>query len=289
MLTMVMLFWSLGIIVAKSVSELVHPVGFSFWRWIVAAVVLTPFVFTQFVRQRRTILRKWPYYFLLGLFMAGGSTMLMWSVQFTSATNVALFSASQPMVTALMTWIILNDAPTRLQLSGMVAALIGIVVMATRMDSKVLLNLTFNLGDLFVLVAVLFYSLYSVNLHRWFTNVPPFLMMYLTVIGGIIILIPFYGYELQSLGSFYPSIEVGLAIIFMATIPTIVATTMWNISVGVVGANRASIFLSLLPLFGIGLAVFFLGEVLLNYHFVGASLICAGIAAVVWPQDDLKS
>ena len=73
----------------------------------------------------------------------------------------------------------------------------------------------------------------------------------------------------------------------MATIPTIVATTMWNVSVGVVGANRASIFLSLLPLFGIGLAVSFLGEALLNYHFVGAFLICAGIVAVVWPQDGL--
>jgi drug/metabolite transporter (DMT)-like permease len=219
--------------------------------------------------------------------MAGGSTMLMWSVQYTSATNVALFSASQPMVTALMTWVILKDVPTRLQLSGMVAALVGIAVMATRMDIRVLLDLTFNLGDLFVLVAVLFYSLYSVNLHRWFADVSPFLMMYLTVLGGIIILIPFYGYELQSLGGFYPSIEVCVAIVFMATIPTIVATTMWNVSVGVVGANRASIFLSLLPIFGIGLAVSFLGEALLNYHFVGAFLICAGIAAVVWPQDDL--
>jgi len=287
MLTTVMLLWSLGIIVAKSVSDLVNPIGFSFWRWMVAAGVLTPFVFSQFVSQRRVILQKWPYYFLLGLFMAGGSTMLMWSVQYTSATNVALFSASQPMVTALMTWVILKDAPTRLQLSGMVAALVGIAVMATRMDIRVLLDLTFNLGDLFVLVAVLFYSLYSVNLHRWFADVSPFLMMYLTVLGGIIILIPFYGYELQSLGGFYPSIEVCVAIVFMATIPTIVATTMWNVSVGAVGANRASIFLSLLPIFGIGLAVSFLGEALLNYHFVGAFLICAGIAAVVWPQEGL--
>ena len=95
------------------------------------------------------------------------------------------------------------------------------------------------------------------------------------------------GYELQALGSFHPSIKVCFAIAFMATIPTIVATTMWNVSVGVVGANRASIFLSLLPLFGIGLAVSFLGEALLNYHFVGAFLICAGIVAVVWPQDSL--
>jgi drug/metabolite transporter (DMT)-like permease len=157
------------------------------------------------------------------------------------------------------------------------------------MDVWVLLDLTFNLGDLFVLVAVLFYSLYSVNLHRWFTDVPPFLMMYLTVLGGIIILIPFYAYELQSLGGFYPGIKVIIAIVFMATIPTIAATTMWNVSVGVVGANRASIFLSLLPLFGISLAVFFLDEALLNYHFIGASLICAGIVAVVWPQESLKS
>ncbi len=168
----------------------------------------------------------------------------------------------------------------------MVAALLGVVAMATRMDTSVLFNLTFNLGDCFVLLAVLFYSLYSINLHRWFTDVPPFLMMYITILGGMVVLAPFYAYELQSLGSFHPSLTVCAAIIFMAAIPTIVATTMWNVSVGIIGANRASIFLNLLPLFGIGLAVFFLSETLFRYHLVGGALICVGITAVVWPQGN---
>jgi len=246
-------------------------------------------VLSEFIRQRKAIFRKWSYFLLLGMFMAGGSTMLMWSVQYTTATNVALFSASQPMVTAFMTWVVLKDIPTRLQVSGMMTALLGIIAMATRMDANVLFNLTFNLGDFFVLLAVLFYSLYSINLHRWFADVPPFQMMYLTVLAGMVILIPFYAYELQSLGGFHPSPKVCAAIVFMAAIPTIVATTMWNISVGVVGANRASIFLNLLPLFGIAMAVSFLNETLFKYHLVGAFLICLGITAVVWPQESLKS
>ena len=111
-------------------------------------------------------------------------------------------------------------------------------------------------------------------------------MMLVTIYAGILILFPFYAWELLALGQFEMTSEVLWAIFFMAVIPTIVATTMWNISVGRVGAKQASIFLNLLPLFGIGLAVSFLGETLHNYHLVGALLICTGITAVVWPTRE---
>jgi len=75
--------------------------------------------------------------------------------------------------------------------------------------------------------------------------------------------------------------EVIAATIFMALVPTILATTMWNMSVGAVGPNRATIFTNLIPLFGIALAVLLLNESLYAYHIVGVALVCAGITLVV--------
>ena len=286
MLTGVMMLWSLGIIVAKGVYESVNPIGFSFLRWVVAALLLTPVLVPQLRSQWRFMQSRLWHLLLLGLFMAGGSTMLMLAVQHTTATNAALFSASQPIVTVFMAWVFLRDKPSRIQILGMLAALGGIFAMATRLDLEVLQSLTFNPGDLLVLLAVLFYSLYSINLHRWLSGVRPFLMMLVTIYAGILILLPFYTWELLVVGQFEMTPEVLWAIFFMAVIPTIVATTMWNISVGRVGAKQASIFLNLLPLFGIGLAVSFLGETLHHYHVVGALLICTGITAVVWPSSE---
>jgi len=74
--------------------------------------------------------------------------------------------------------------------------------------------------------------------------------------------------------------------LYLAMIPTLLATIMWNISVGVVGPNRATIFTNLLPLFGITLAVSFLNEALRSYHIIGGMLVCAGITLVVKPERE---
>ena len=57
----------------------------------------------------------------------------------------------------------------------------------------------------------------------------------------------------------------------------------WNAAVARVGANRAGIFLHLVPLFGTVLSALFLGERLMWYHYAGAALIFAGIYAASRP------
>jgi len=57
----------------------------------------------------------------------------------------------------------------------------------------------------------------------------------------------------------------------------VVAYVFWNSSVAVVGANKAGIFMHLMPVFGIVLAFIFLGETLAVYHLMGMILIFSGI------------
>ncbi len=281
MLTIVMMLWASGVIVARGVHELTPPIGFSFWRWAVAVAVLTPLA-------GRQLLRNWPYisarlghFALLGLFMAGGSTLLVWSVQYTTATNAALVSAAQPTVTAVLAWVVLRERLAPVQILGIAAAAAGMVVMVARMDVTVLIELSLNPGDVLVLLAVVFYALYAINLHHWIKGLPPVLMMYLTALGGLLVLVPFYILETLFVAPFESHLPVLGAVLYMALIPTLLATTMWNISVGVVGPSRASIFINLLPVFGTGFAVLMLDESVQPYHFVGGALVCAGITLVV--------
>ena len=81
--------------------------------------------------------------------------------------------------------------------------------------------------------------------------------------------------------------SVIMATLYLAAIPTLLATIMWNVSVGIVGPNRATIFTNLLPIFGIALAVLFLSESLRAYHVIGGVLVCAGITLVV--QRDART
>ena len=290
MLVTVMLLWASGVVVSRSVHELVPPIGFSFWRWCAAALLMTPFIAPQMLRERVYLQSRFRYFVLLGMFIAGASTLFMWAVQHTTATNIVLVSATQPIATAIIAWVLLKDRLAPLQLVGVVAAASGIVATVARMDLNVIVQLSFNPGDLLIAVAVVFYALYTINLHRWIAGISPLLIMYMTCLGGTIILVPFYLAESLLSETMPLDLRVAAAVLYMALIPNVVATTMWNTSVGAVGANRASIFVNLLPIFGTLLAVIFLNEQLHSYHLVGGVLVCAGITLVVrtMPSDELE-
>jgi drug/metabolite transporter (DMT)-like permease len=285
MLTGVMLLWASGVIVARSVHDLAPPIAFSFWRWAAAVALLTPFAAGQVVKNWPYIRTRVKHFMWLGLFMAGGSTLLVWSVRYTTATNASLVSAAQPMMTAVIAWIVLRERLSGVQVLGISAAAAGILVMVARMDLGVILGLSFNPGDLLMLTAVSFYALYSINLHRWVVGLSPLLMTYLTAVGGMLVLLPFYATEALNVASFTPSVPAVAAIFFMVLIPTLLATTMWNVSVGVVGPSRASVFINLLPIFGTLMAVVLLNEQLHLYHLLGGVLVCVGITLVVRPQS----
>ena len=281
LLVIVMMLWASGVIVARFVGDLTPPVGFSFWRWAVAVLVLAPLGWRE-ARANYDYLRSRMLYVLaLGLFIAGGSTLLVWSAQYTTATNVSLISAGQPIVTTVMAWLILRETLTSVQIAGSVAAAVGVIAMVIKMDIAVLLALSFNPGDLLILLAVVFYAFYAIFLHRWLSGITVLLMMFVSAIAGLLLLLPFWMIETALVGPFVWQPEVIAAMVFMALVPTVLATTMWNKSVGTVGPSRASIFINLLPLFGTGLAILLLGEQPHAYHLVGGILVCVGITVVV--------
>lgn len=288
MLVAVMMMWSGGVIVARGAAEFMPPIGFSFWRWLLALLVLTPIAWPQ-------VIEAWPFVrkntwrlAALGFFMTGGSTLLIWSAQHTTATNIALVSATQPIVTALFAVLLSAEHLSGRQALGVVAALAGVVLMVVRMDLSVLTSLKFHLGDVLVLVAVMFYANYSVNLGRWIPKLSPIVMMFVTCLAGSLLLLPLCIVEGLTIGTVPLRLPAFAAIAFMAVIPSLLATTLWTQSVGIVGVNRASIFINLLPVFGIGLAVLLLGETLHNYHFIGGLLVCSGITLVVLGPSDRR-
>ncbi|MEM7466752.1 MAG: DMT family transporter [Pseudomonadota bacterium] len=281
MLVATQFLWASALIVARGVHELIPPIAFSFWRWIAAALIMAPFALPLLRKSWPQLQSKLPRTIALGFFLAIGSTGLVWAVQFTTATNASLVAASQPVVTAIVAWIVLKDRLTILQLCGVISALIGIVIMVARLDVEIIRHLDFNPGDAIMLGSVVFYAFYTINLHRWLGGTHPLLMLFLAAVTGSIFLIPCVIFEAHFVGTptlVWPSIG---AVLYMAVVPTVLATTMWNASIGAVGPNKATIFLNLLPVFGVLLGVLLLGETLYHYHIIGGLFVCAGISLMV--------
>lgn len=264
-------------VVTRAVSAGVPPLALSLSRWIIAALILLPWVWRKLASEWPEIRAHLPSLVLLSSFMVLGSTVSIVAVYYTTATNAVLVNASQPAITALLAWVLLGTRLLPVQRVGIACAFTGIIVMIARADIDVLLGLELNVGDLIMLVAVLGWSVYAVLLPRREYTPDGLVLMFLISVTGTVFLTPAYLIEAAYVGDFVLSKEVAAAMLYLAVFPTLIATFSWNIAIRTVGPTRTAIFVNLIPISGAVLAMVFLGERLYLYHLVGAAFVFAGI------------
>ncbi|MFQ5982441.1 MAG: DMT family transporter [Woeseiaceae bacterium] len=268
-------------VIARSVHGEIPPVGLSFWRWTVGALILAPFVLPRIVELGPAYRRNMGALTLLGGRIIGSTTVLLIALNFTTALNVSLINAVQPTLTVLLAVVFLKDRINKNNILGIVSALLGVAIMLSTGDWTVLVNLEFNVGDLIALAAMFGFASYALNLRKLPKELSVLESLFGITVAGSILLLPFYVLE----SMFYATVPIRastiIVIIALALLVSVFGNLMWNIGNQIIGASRASIFINLIPLFGAILAVTFLGETILVYHVAGAIMICLGVWLVM--------
>ena len=146
-----------------------------------------------------------------------------------------------------------------------------------RGEPATILSLSFNVGDLWMLGAVLIWAIYTIGLQWRPAGVHPMLMLAAFTTVGVVVLAPAYAWEISAgrhidmhWGSF-------AALIYVGVFPSFLGYIFYNRAVGEVGASKASLFIHLMPVFGTLLSAVFLDEIPSWYHYAGIALIFAGI------------
>lgn len=289
MLTTTVFMWALGVIIGRAVHEFIPPMGLSFWRWFGASLVLLPFIWSELWRSYPTIKANLGMLFLLAMMMIGGGTLLLLALNFTTALNASLVNASQPAVTVLVAWILMRENVQTTHVIGMLGALIGLAVMVTEGDLQILLTLDFNGGDLLVIMATFFYSIYAVKVSRFHSGLSPWVVLFVVSFTGSMLVLPLYIYEAVTIRTMPFTLDVIGIVAVMSILVSLIPVYFWNRSNRIIGANRAAIFVNLMPVFGAILAILFLGERLFTYHIVGAAFVAAGIYLVIGRGKSAKS
>lgn len=281
MLTATMACLAMNHVVGRAVHEVAPPIGLSFWRWSVAAVLIFLLIRRNFGARLQIYRRHWALFIGLGGMMIGSTTLILWTLQYTTAINVSLLNSLQPTTTVLLTFLFLSHRLTGLQVFGLVLGFVGVVAMVSQGSWQVLAGLEFNRGDVGALVSVIGLSGYALGL-RWLPQgLSPLDAMFGIIVAGCLVILPAYLAELTTSGSM-PLIPATVsAVLAMGIIGSLAGNLMWNIGNLVLGPNKASIFINLIPVFGMLMAVVFLGEEPQLYHVVGFAVICAGVWCVL--------
>jgi len=141
----------------------------------------------------------------------------------------------------------------------------------------VLLALDLHAGDFIALLAMCGFAGYALNLKRLprELGVVPTLVAIST--AGTLMLLPFYLWEAFAVKAVPVTTTSIAAILALALLVTVLGNLAWYAGNRIIGPSRASIFINLIPVFGIALAIVFLDERLFAYHVAGGVLVVIGL------------
>lgn len=278
MLAIVMLFWAGNSIVARAVKDDIPPFTLAFVRWTGALIILLPIAWASLRRDRAALLAGWRPVLLLGLVgVAGFNGFLYWGLHHTTATNGLLLQAAIPALVLVCNAVFFRERAGEWQVGGVILSTLGVAVVVVRADLQVLARLQLGFGDLLILCAVLAWAIYT-SLLRIRPAIHQLTFLSVTFTIAALTMLPLALSEWRAVADITWRPAVIGAFAYVAILPSVVAYFLFNSAVDEIGAARAGQTISLMPLFGAGLAAALLGEALHPYHIVGMVLILSGIA-----------
>jgi len=272
------LMWSGNWVAGRALREAFDPITLNFWRWVVATAVLAPFGL-PLMRGKWGEVRRHAG-ILLALAFTGVSlfqTLVYLGLSGTPAINAVLLNSSFPMFMLLCSWLMERERASMRQIAGMLVSFAGIFVILSRGDPRALLDLQWNAGDAWILLAMPVWGVYSVLLKRRPPGLRAIELLFVISLMGLAILVPFTALVSLHRPMQWPGAPAAAAVLYMGIAASVLAYIFWNRGVAIVGANAAGFTVHLLPAFGTLLAILLLGESFRIFHAAGIATILAGV------------
>ncbi|WP_346208848.1 DMT family transporter [Aeromonas salmonicida] len=272
-----MAIWSGNAIVSKLAVGLLSPAALAWSRWMVAAIILTPFLAHRAWRDRAKL--RAGFYQLAALALLGmvlNQTLGYYAAQTLGATEIGLMMGLTPLMTVLLSIWLLRERPTWGALLGGLISILGLTILLGQGDPSRLFTQGIHIGSVYMLLSAGTYALYSVLLKKWDLGLDNWSMLYGQVLCSLLFLTPFY----LLVDGQWPDGRA-LWLILYAGIPTsALSPWLWMQGIALLGASRTAIFMNLLPVMTAALAISWLGETLTSYHLIGGGMTLLGVLLV---------
>lgn len=278
LLVLTSLFWAGNMVMSRGLRADLPPVGLAFWRWVVALACVLPFALPHLKGQWPVLRAAWRPVIFLGIFGVGFyNTFSYVAVQYTTATSATLLNSFIPVVTSVLAFLSLGRRLSRPEAIGGLISLVGVLMLISHGSLDVLLGLGLNVGDVWMLVAVLAWSIYTVGLHWRPQGVHPMLLLAAFIVVGLCVMAPMYMWELSTGTGIRVNAGSLVGIVYAGVVAAFLGFVCFNAGVAAVGPAVGSLFIHLQPIFASVLSAVLLAEQPQWYHYVGMMLVLGGI------------
>lgn len=270
--------WSTVFPLVRVIAFSMSPVEIAFWRWLLTFMAMLPFGIFALIRCLPLLKQNWKWMVPAGVLGFSVYSILMFEAgRTTDTTNLSLIAATAPVFMAFFAMAFLGERLSFSQFAGLVTAVVGVVVLVLEGDVHRLLDLSFTIGDVWMLLAASLFAVYSILVRKRPAVMPQKAFMTAMLGYGFFALCPLMAFEAMSSSYAIPDGETFWIILYIAVIPTLIGYLLWNRSVEYIGAARAGIVYYSIPLFSSLEAVIFLHETVSLPQLLGGMLIIGGI------------
>jgi len=273
------IFWSGNFIVGKAASMFqIPPFSLNFYRWFFAGLILLPFTYKEIINKKKYILKNLGFFIILGITsITIFNSIVYYSLYYTQVISGILMISTIPVWIIFISSILNIEKTNIFQIIGVILSLTGVIFIITKIDLNLVKNLDFNKGDLSMVVAMFSWAIYSALLKSKKYEISQVSLLEVVIICGLIFLIPIYFIEMNMGNPIILGKPFYLILGYVVIFPGLAAFFFWIKGISIIGANRAGIFLHLMPIMGAIMAMLIFDEKFMFYHILGAIFIIAGI------------
>ena len=279
-LVLTMTIWGGTFIAGRIVAATISPFTASFYRFIVASVVLLVLVYRQPTKLPQLQTKQIPLILLLGLSgVFAYNAFFFLGLQTIPASRAGLIIALNPVAIAISSRFVFGERLTSLKIVGIGSSLLGVALIITEGDLTTLLSGGVGRGELFILGCVASWTIYSLAGKQIMKQLSPLVATTYAVLVGTIALLPFAIKEQYSLRNAIAPLT-GLSLLYLGAFGTVIAFNWYYQGIQAIGAQKASIFINLVPVFALLFGILFLQETITAILLIGGGLVIFGVSLV---------
>ncbi len=286
------IIWGGTFVIIKSALNDASPMLFLGVRFLIAFVILSPFIPKIFKGINKKTL--WGGALLGFLFFLGFAAQTV-GLKYTSATKSGFISGTFVVFIPFLQFFIEKKVPSKMNLLGVFFVFIGLIFLSSKgqnfLDIFSEIGSNFNIGDFLTLLCSIIFALYMVYLDK-ITRENPFmplviLQIFVTGLSALIVSAFNFTFNLEQI-HFNLTSNLVIGLLYTSILATILTTTLQTKFQKAVTPTKAGIILSLEPIFAALAAFLILGEKVSNFGFIGCILIFTGLLVTEILEKRLK-
>jgi drug/metabolite transporter (DMT)-like permease len=272
------LIWASTYVLSRTIANSTTPIEISFWRWVVAIIIIFPFAKPHLKTEFAKIRNNLRLYFYLGLLAACIYNVLFFkAAHYTNANNLAILSTSSFLWTLILAAFLKIEKLTKIKLISCLVSFVGVIEVVSKGSLINVINLNLNFGDILMLVACLCWGIYGVLLKKTVKDLNQIFLIFIIALIGFACLLPLFILQTAIVGFSPFNFTNIFTYLYVGIFVSAVAWYCYNSCVNIIGPINTSMIFFLLPVFGAIMSYLIIDEKLYSFHAIGFVLIITGI------------